>query len=456
MFRVLLTVLCLPLLFSCTPDDNREVTEQTSPNGFDFSHMPIWEDGVTDITIKIAWPSRWPFDTDRNPITPYAATRVLMNSGTSTQSPQEVMEMFQDANARSFLALRPEYVIGELSMPKEHVDSMVTLVAEILADPHYTDDWLERTKHQLLEQASTRKSAAAPLMFETLRRAALGDQPIADYFAVTDTDQINALTLEDLFAWHQETLTQTDLHIVVTGAISAKDAGHAIDQLLAGLPQGTSVPPASLSTQYGGAPIVLISPDLEKTMIGMMGPLPPYSIEFDVREALAAQSWMAFDGPLHTKLREQLQATYGFRAGTDHFSQDNRFWITFGDVENVDLATVGTALITEYERFRSEFPDTRFEQRRDTIANVAKGNLTYVNVSANTVLEYKLNEADPASFDDLPLAFSQTTQQQLASHIATHFPRTEELITVAVTPHEVIWPEACIIRSLSEIQTCRP
>ena len=49
-----------PAEFKMLPEENRSVILATIPLGHTFHFMPIYEPGVTDITIMIAWPSNWP------------------------------------------------------------------------------------------------------------------------------------------------------------------------------------------------------------------------------------------------------------------------------------------------------------------------------------------------------------------------------------------------------------
>lgn len=62
---------------------NRVAKTITSPDGYQIHYMPIYEPGVTDITIRIAWPHFWPRDPDLNPAVPLIAVSTLQAADTA-------------------------------------------------------------------------------------------------------------------------------------------------------------------------------------------------------------------------------------------------------------------------------------------------------------------------------------------------------------------------------------
>ena len=77
-----------PAEFKMLPEENRSVILATTPRGHTFHFMPIYEPGVTDITITIAWPSNWAYEASRNPAVPYIGTETLLSGGTEDISPK--------------------------------------------------------------------------------------------------------------------------------------------------------------------------------------------------------------------------------------------------------------------------------------------------------------------------------------------------------------------------------
>ena len=56
--------------------------------------MPIYERGVTDITITIARPSDWAYEASLNPAVHYIVAETLLSGGTEAISPKEFNEFY--------------------------------------------------------------------------------------------------------------------------------------------------------------------------------------------------------------------------------------------------------------------------------------------------------------------------------------------------------------------------
>ncbi len=137
-------------LAACKKDTSREVVLAESPDGRPFHFMPIYEDGVTDITITIAWPMSWAFSADRSPAVPYIAAEAILSGGTDELAPQDVLELFNDKNSRGQLYVRAIHTIGEISFPKEHIDDVVSIASKMLTSPQFDQMWVDRIKQGFL------------------------------------------------------------------------------------------------------------------------------------------------------------------------------------------------------------------------------------------------------------------------------------------------------------------
>jgi len=70
-------------LIGCKNEENRVVIDTTSPEGHAFSFMPIYEKGVTDITIYIAWPMDWAYRETTNKAVPFIGAQAILSGGTA-------------------------------------------------------------------------------------------------------------------------------------------------------------------------------------------------------------------------------------------------------------------------------------------------------------------------------------------------------------------------------------
>ena len=147
MKRILIGLVTLLFLVACKDEESsRIVVQSETPDGRAFHFMPIYEDGVTDITITIAWPNSWTYEDGKNPAAPYVAAESILSGGTDTLKPQNVLELFNDKNSSGRLFVRSNHAVGEVSFPKEHIDDVLSVVTEMLTKPQLDPAWINRIK----------------------------------------------------------------------------------------------------------------------------------------------------------------------------------------------------------------------------------------------------------------------------------------------------------------------
>lgn len=156
--RILVMLGIAVTLSACQEDENRQVISANTPEGRAFHFMPINEQGVTDVTITISWPTNWAYDAGRNPFVPMVAADTLQSGGTDELAPQAVMELFNDKNAQALLYTTVDHVVGEVSFPNNHRKQILDVVGPMLANPNFDPNWMERIKQGMrsnMEQART-------------------------------------------------------------------------------------------------------------------------------------------------------------------------------------------------------------------------------------------------------------------------------------------------------------
>lgn len=456
MIRIILA-LSLTVLASCYKQDtegSRSVVTLTSDAGQSFHFMPIYEDGVTDITVRIAWPTNWARSVGRNPAVPYVGSELILSGGTADLKPQDVMEMFNTNNAGGFLLASPDFVFGELGFPKEHIDETVQIAAEMLSNPQLDDPWLDRIKQDFLQGQIELQAVSANKMWSAARVAVLGQTPLSRSLDLPDLDAITALTREDILAWHAETFTKTGVMVVVTGAISEEDAGQVVDDLLASLPEGAPKLQPQDAADFSQKTILLHLPSAEKTTLGLLGRLPPTTEDGYIEDLLAVQLLNGANSPLFDAIRTELRATYGLQSGYTNYTRALRPFFIFGEVETSRLAEVRDVALEAYETFRKSPDLTGLNELRSRVVEGTKENISYVNVSAQVIMELALDGKDVTQAPDLHKGYEDITSDALTVRLATMFPPASSLIVLAVSPDENALPGACVISEIGDAINC--
>ena len=443
-------------LASCQQEGSREVTSEISPAGHPFTFMPIYEDGVTDITIEIAWPTTWAYEADKNPAVPLVASRAILSGGTSELSPQDVLILFEDKNAYGDMLAQPQHIIGSISFPKEHIDEILDVVQEMLARPQFNDRWLEREKSEFASRIATNNSTTNFRIWTAARFAIFGDQPANQSLSLTDPEIIAAVDQSDVRRWHRDVIGKTGVTVVVTGAISADDAGNAVDRLLADLPEGHPVELQSAQGNYAPVEIYLHDPEAPQTMIGFVGKLPidEEGIHYEDHLAMGFFS-RAGQSPLFDALRTELRASYQMFGGNSAYDRNNPFLFIGGGVEANKLVEARDVIKQTYDSYRVNPNMEGFSQFRAGLADQVAENVSYVDMAARGILDARLNLIDPSYVPNAGDKVTNTRAMDVSDRIAKSYPRGDQLIVLAVGPNPSDLPGACVITQPEQAVDCR-
>lgn len=450
--RVLVAFLMILTVAACQKEATRSVSIETSPNGHAFAFMPIDEEGVTDVTITIAWPHAWPYDGTRNPAVPYVGTQLIHSGGTEALQSKEIGELFQDKNAVAHLYARADHVIGELSFPQNHQDIIIPIVAELLAQPQFEPKWIDRIKRNTYQNQAQASVQTANKMWMVGRAMILGDSPLYEFTSMPDLDRLLLTSRGHLTAWHQETLVQEGAVIAVAGAITAQRAGEAVDALLAGLPvDGPEIAPRPKGN-YAPRKILLHVPQAKKTTLGFLGSVPSTDQNLGAVELLITDLFGMADGPLFTAIRTDMRASYGFQVGATNIDRANRVMFINGEVEPKDLNEAVERVLRAYDIYRRNPDLTGLEALKVATADRVAKNVQYVDVAARIMLEAMLDGVDPALAVSLPQSFHDVTEDEFESTLRTYFP--QDLIIVAASADATALTGACVITKPQEVANC--
>jgi len=445
------------VLIGCGPDDSasRKVVQETSPDGRAFYFMPIIEDGVTDITVSVAWPTDWIYTGTDAIAAPYIGAEAILSGGTETLRPQELLELFNDTNTGGSINAASDYIYGEVSFPIDHVEKVVPIAAEMLANPQFDPAWVARIADGFAANQREVQNQQVTQMWNAARLALLGDDPLNAFLSLPNIDAVADIDRETLQAWHAQNLTQDTAVIAVTGAIDAAGAGQVVDTLLGGLPIGPARPNVQSDADFQARTILLHMPDAEKTTIGFVGPLPPTSEGGDLIDLLAVQTLNGADGPLFDAIRTELRASYGLQAGYANFDRRNRVFFIAGEVDTEKLGDVRDVVLETYTNFRDAPDLSGLDSLKADLALGTDDNVKYVDVAARTIREFVLDGQDPTIAPTLGDSLRAITADQITARLLSAFPAADRLTVIAASPNQDAFPGACVITAIAEAANCR-
>jgi len=124
------------------------------------------------------------------------------------------------------------------SLPER--DASLTLMARLLAQPSFPDDFLTREKARTIASIKEELTKPEAIANKAFARVLYGTHP---YGRETTVDSVAAITREDLVAFHQMHYVANHAVITIIGDITRAQAETMAEQLTVRLPQGAPLPP---------------------------------------------------------------------------------------------------------------------------------------------------------------------------------------------------------------------
>ncbi len=293
-------------------------------------------------------------------------------------------------------------------------------------------------------------------MWVLARRIILGNVPVWRAIDLPDRSVIARVSAADLRAWHAKTIVGNNLTIVVTGAVSAQEAGEAVDALLAGLSDGPEVQPPALKSDFTPATVLLHRPEAEKTLVAFTGALPPADQGHDFEMLLGLQMFARNgDGPLFNAVRTHLRASYGFGAWYADINRGTRLLNIAGEVETTKLQDTVDLVRETYASYLTNPDLSAFEPLQDNLAAQVKENTRNLDVAANVILQLALDNLDVAQATRLEAGIEGISPEMLSGTLASDFPTAQDLSVIAVSAEADALPGACVITEITQIERCK-
>jgi zinc protease len=151
-------------------------------------------------------------------------------SRTSVQIAEEIDRLGASLSAGSSFG-SPDVVLSAAGL-SDNFDAWFGLAADVLLNPSFPSDELEKLKQRQRVQLREQRSAAGFLLNERFNRVVYGEHPAA---RVSPTrESLDALSREALIKWHRERYAPQDAILGIAGDVRAKDLIAKLEKRLAG------------------------------------------------------------------------------------------------------------------------------------------------------------------------------------------------------------------------------
>lgn len=440
---------------ACKQGSNREIYEHTSPGGHTFHILPITDEGVTDITVAAAWSTDWLNDPNNNPWAPSLAIETMLSGGTADRSSADTHIFLWDKNAKANMVAAADFVYIEFEFSNNHRDSVVQVFSELVQRPVWDANWFNRIKGYARSDAAEDVTLGFE-MGEAARHAVLGETLQVEFLNGRNLEELDLATLDVMRTWHDETFSHAPVALVVIGAISVRDAGEIIDNLLPPPGDSPSETFDAVSMHLPDEMIYLYRPEAEKSVIGFFGTLPQTRDGKDAIDIVIASLFAAgADSPLFRSIRSDLGASYGMSFDFVNYSRAQRGFVIVGEIETGKMLEARDAVLSAYKTFRAEPNLTSMPYIIQNFAESIRQQMVFVDSSAVMVRELLLDERDPQGYQTLPDEFAQINNEAVKRRLLSAFPDASNLAVFAAGPDPSAFQEACIITMPEQATECR-
>ena len=294
-------------------------------------------------------------------------TAIMMREGTPTRTTVQIAELLETKaaaiNVGASLAGVSATVSG--SSLTENFAETFALAADILLNPTFPQEELDRYKTRTRAGLVTQRASPAFLAAEMMSRILYGNHP-ASRVSLTE-QELAGITRDSLVGFHKTHYVPDHAVLAIAGDLSMADARKIIDARLAGWRKAGTPAPAVVDPGAAGTSKVtfIARPNSAQSSlyIGTQG-IQRTSPEYDIVQVTNNVLGGGPTGRLFTHLREEKGYTYGAYSNAGG-SQYRGTWTASLDVRTDVTEPALKDLVAEITRMRNEpVPAKEFEDRK--------------------------------------------------------------------------------------------
>ena len=227
--------------------------ESRLKNGMEL--LVLEEHRSPTIQVQIAVPASNLNDPEGSPIS--TATGSLMRLGTKTRDARAIAEAVAGLGASISFSIGDRYAYATFSTLSENLDAVMALMADMLFNPSFPQDELDKWKNQQLSQLQQIRSIPDFLSTERIAKAMYPDDRRS--FVMPTADAVKGLTREMLVAHYQRVFRPDGGRITVLGDTSARSMTPKLETMLAAWTgAGTKPPELPIPGPLKGRTIMLV------------------------------------------------------------------------------------------------------------------------------------------------------------------------------------------------------
>ena len=215
----------------------RRPAESKLSNGMEV--MLLEEHRSPTVQVEIAVPASSLNDPQGVPLS--AATTTLMRLGTKTRDARTIAETLAGLGASITFNVGDRYAYARVSTLTEHLDAVLDLLSDMLFNPTFPQEELDKWKNQQLSTLQQIRGQAEFLAAERFAQAMYPDDRRS--FVAPTVEGVNSITRNAVVEHYNRAYRPTGGRITVLGDTTAREITPKLEKLLSGWTGAGSTPP---------------------------------------------------------------------------------------------------------------------------------------------------------------------------------------------------------------------
>lgn len=292
----------------------------------------------------------------------------MLDEGTKNRDALEISTQMAELGTGISSGASLDSSVVSLNSLKENLVPSIELFADIILNPTFPEDELERLKQQQLAAISQEKASPFGAGLRLLPRLLYGEGHAysAPFSGSGDEASVASMNVADLKAYHQTWFKASNATLIVTGDITLDELVPLAEKHLAKLPTG-DVPVKNISNiaPLEQSVIYLVDrPGSVQSAILSAKMLPKYGFDGELPLQLMNEVLGAgFNSRINMNLREDKGWSYGARSVINS-TQAERPFITYARVQSDKTAESMQEIYKELKGIRSDTPALEDELAR--------------------------------------------------------------------------------------------
>ena len=375
----------------------------------------------------------------------------LMQSGPKGISSGEFNEQLKDLQARGGVSVSPMSALFSVEAKPDDLREALDLCIRLITDPALRQTDIERIRKATVANRARLETNRGGLAAYLMRKLTSFDGPFGRW---AEPEEIVKIGAADVELWRGEVFARDNLTLITVGTQDADAFGAMIDSAFSELPAKAAPTDAIAPAPVYSGKTVVLERDGTQTAIIMEG-----ALAINNREGPAATIGNnvlggGLDRRLSKAVRGEQGATYGISSGIGQLAPGQRTFSIRSSLAN-DLAAAGlNRAREEYQRWRNDgvSEDEAAAARSLLATNFDKGAETPGGKAFALIamLRTGRNAEDEALYAE---RVRQTDVGEVNRVLREKMPA--KLTTLIVAPKAEGFAADCIIKEVSEIDTCR-